>query len=150
MLGEVWIGGDVLGDGYEGGEDFGEWLATGDMGCFRDEVLFVFGRLVDSFNIRGQLITAPVAEQRVQNALPEARSLVVLPSRASGAGITVVVEAGQPWPPEATDRARQTVSELFECTEVDLLVVPSGAIPRTENGKPRRREASARYVLGRS
>ena len=85
-----------------------------------------------------------------RDPLPEARSLVVLPSRASGAGITVVVEAGQPWPPEVTDRARQTVSELFERTEVDLLVVPSGAIPRTENGKPRRREASARYVLGRS
>jgi acyl-CoA synthetase (AMP-forming)/AMP-acid ligase II len=150
VIGEVWVGGDTLADGYEGGEDFGEWLATGDVGCLRDGVLFIFGRLVDSFNIRGQLITAPLAEQKVQDALPEAGSLLVLPSRSSGAGITVVVEAGQAWPPEVTDQARRTVSELFEHTEVDLLVVSPGGIPRTQQGKPQRREAWARYVLARS
>ena len=150
VLGEVWLSGAILAEGYEGGDDFGSWLATGDVGCLRNGELFLFGRLVDSFNIRGQIVTAPSAERRVQDALPEAGSLVVLPSRASGAGITVVLESGQPWPPEVTDRARQTVSELFDHTEVDLLIVPSGAIPRTDNGKPRRREAWARYVLGRT
>jgi acyl-CoA synthetase (AMP-forming)/AMP-acid ligase II len=149
VLGEVWLGGAILAEGYEGGDDFGAWLATGDVGCFRDGELFLFGRLVDSFNIRGQLITAPSAERKVQDALPEAGSLVVLPSRASGAGITVVVEAAQPWPPEVTEQARLMVSELFEHTEVDMLVVPPGGIPRTEQGKPRRKEAWARYVSSR-
>jgi acyl-CoA synthetase (AMP-forming)/AMP-acid ligase II len=150
VLGEVWVGGESLADGYEPGDDFDRWLATGDVGCFRDGVLFVFGRLTDSFNIRGTIVLAEQAERSVLSAVRGASSVVVVPSRATGAGITVLVEPRGPWPQDDTDRARQAVSALFRNTEVDLLVVAAGGIPRTAAGKPKRQEAWARYVLGRS
>jgi len=149
-LGEVCVGGEALADGYEDDEDFGEWLPTGDVGCLHDGVLFVFGRLVDSFQIRGSLVLAERAETAVQRAAPEASSIVVVPNRAAGAGITVVAESSQPWPTERIDEVRRTVSDLFNKTEVDLLIVAPGGIPRTATGKPRRKECWARYVLARS
>jgi hypothetical protein len=42
------------------------------------------------------------------------------------------------------------VSGLFQNTEVDLLVVAPGGIPRTPIGKPMRRECWSRYVLARA
>ena len=145
-VGEILIGGDAPADGYEGGEDFGEWVATGDVGCLEDGELFLFGRLTDSFKIRGALVTSPAAERAVRKALPHVDALVVLPNRRGGAGITVVVESPTPWSPELTDNARRTVRDLFKKTEVDLLVVGIGGIPRTTTGKPRRRDLWARYV----
>jgi acyl-CoA synthetase (AMP-forming)/AMP-acid ligase II len=146
VLGEILIGGDAPADGYEGGEDFGEWVATGDVGCVKDGELFLFGRLTDSFKIRGKVVTAPTAENALLRALPDADALVVLPSRLAGAGITVLVESATPWSPERVEHARLTVSGLFENTEVDVLVVPTGGIPRTAAGKPRRRQVWAQYV----
>ena len=147
-LGEVWVGGEILGAGYDGGEDFGEWLATGDVGCVRDGVLFLFGRLADSFQIRGTLYLAEQAEHALRAAVSGVDSLVVIPTRTEGAGVTVVVESPEHWSTQRTDEVREIVSELLQQTEVDVLVVPSGAIPRTDAGKPQRHEAWARYVSG--
>jgi acyl-CoA synthetase (AMP-forming)/AMP-acid ligase II len=150
VLGEVWVGGNTLAEGYEPDDDFGEWHATGDAGCLRDGALFVFGRLVDSFNLRGTLILAEQAERIVQEELPDAGAVVVVPNRVNGAGITVVVESAAPWPPERTAEARRAVSGRFHQTEVDLLVVAPGGIPRTPIGKPKRPECWSRYVLARA
>src|SRR5438552_1216249 len=127
-LGEVWVGGEILGAGYDGGEDFGEWLATGDVGCVRDGVLFLFGRLADSFQIRGTLYLAEQAEHALRAAVSGVGSLVVIPTRTEGAGVTVVVESPEHWSTQRTDEVREIVSELLQQTEVDVLVVPSGAI----------------------
>jgi acyl-CoA synthetase (AMP-forming)/AMP-acid ligase II len=145
-LGEVLLGGDAPADGYDGGDDFGEWVATGDVGCIRDGELFLFGRLTDNFVIRGKVITAPLAEQAITRCLPHAAAVVVVPNRATGPGITVVVAPGAPWSHEQTDQARAAVCDLFRQTEVDLLVVAPGDIPRSASGKPRRQEVWARYV----
>jgi acyl-CoA synthetase (AMP-forming)/AMP-acid ligase II len=150
-LGEVWVGGTSLADGYEppSGDDFGDgWFRTGDVGCLRDGELFVFGRLSDSIQIRGEMILAEAAERSIREALPTARSLVAVPSRSHGAGLTVVAEFAAPLLPNDAERARAAISRIFRGTEVDLVVVDRGAIPRTTSGKPMRRESWRRYVVG--
>jgi acyl-CoA synthetase (AMP-forming)/AMP-acid ligase II len=152
-LGEIWVGGTSLADGYEpaGGDDFaGGWFRTGDAGVLQDGNLFVFGRLSDSFQVRGELVLAEQAENAIRRSVPSARSLVVLPSRSEGAGFTVVVESGRHWPPEDRAEARATIARLFGGTEVDLLVVGRGGVPRTSSGKPMRRLTWQRYLAGRS
>jgi len=150
-LGEVWVGGTSLADGYEpaSGEGFGQgWFRTGDVGCLRDGELFVFGRLRDSFQIRGEMILAEAAEPSIRTAFPAARSLVAVPSRSRGAGLTVVAELSAPLDADEAERSRAAISRIFRGTEVDLVLVGRGAIPRTSSGKPMRRECWRRYVSG--
>jgi acyl-CoA synthetase (AMP-forming)/AMP-acid ligase II len=108
----------------------------------------VFGRLSDSIQIRGEMILAEAAERSIREALPTARSLVAVPSRSHGAGLTVVAEFAAPLLPNDAERARAAISRIFRGTEVDLVVVDRGAIPRTTSGKPMRRESWRRYVVG--
>jgi acyl-CoA synthetase (AMP-forming)/AMP-acid ligase II len=145
-LGEIWLGPEVVAEGVEGTRDDNGCYATGDVGAFRNGVLFVFGRLADSFQILGKRVLSEEAEAAVSEVLPDTDFLVVLPSRAAGAGITVIIESDAQWPADRLEQARQTIRERFRQTEVDLLVVPVGGIPKTATGKPRRKEAWASYV----
>jgi acyl-CoA synthetase (AMP-forming)/AMP-acid ligase II len=150
--GEIWVAGPGLADGYEGddpAEAFtGEWLRTGDVGALRGGELYVFGRLTDSFRVGGVRVFAERAEQEMQGLLGEGVSFVVVPSRAGGAGPTVVVESPRPWEPARVAHARAAVAGQFDGAQVDLVFVPRGGIPRTTSGKPRRRECWQRYVGG--
>jgi acyl-CoA synthetase (AMP-forming)/AMP-acid ligase II len=148
-LGEIWVGGATLADGYEPPDPVSwppGWFRTGDVGCLVQGQLFVFGRVSDSFQVAGELILAEQAEHRIQQAVPEAGVLVLLASRTEGAGVTVVAESNRAWTPETADRVRQAISDLFRGTETDLVVVERGGIPRTTSGKPRRRECWRRFV----
>jgi acyl-CoA synthetase (AMP-forming)/AMP-acid ligase II len=146
VTGEIVVGGETLADGYEPGEDFGEWVATGDAGCMYDGELFVVGRVADSFQYLGERYFAPDAEAKIQARTRGALAVAVVPSRAAGVGITVVVESTEEWPPPRADEEAEAVSALFDGIEVDLLVVAPGGIPRTPGGKPQRRECFERYV----
>jgi acyl-CoA synthetase (AMP-forming)/AMP-acid ligase II len=148
-LGEIWVGGSSLADGYEPPEPESwppGWFKTGDVGCVVKGQLFVFGRLSDSFQVAGQIILAEQAEQRIQERVPDAAMLVVVPSRFQGGGLTVVAESHRSWTPETTERLRTIISELFTGIETDLIVVERGAIPRTTSGKPQRRECWRLFV----
>jgi acyl-CoA synthetase (AMP-forming)/AMP-acid ligase II len=144
--GEIFVGGENLADGYEPGDDFGEWVATGDAGCMYGGELFVLGRISDSFQIRGERHYAPDVEAQIQARTPDALAVAVVPSRAAGVGITVVVESAEDWPPPRPDEEAEAVSAMFGGIDVDLLVVTPGGIPRTSAGKPQRRECFQRYV----
>jgi acyl-CoA synthetase (AMP-forming)/AMP-acid ligase II len=148
-LGEIWVGGTMLADGYEPPEPERwppGWFKTGDVGCVVKGQLFVFGRLSESFQVGGEIILAEQAEHRIQDLVSEATMLVVVPSRTAGAGITVVAESGRRWTEETAERIRLAIAELFRETETDLVVVEQGAIPRTSSGKPQRRECWRRFV----
>ena len=148
-VGEIHIGGDNVADGYEPGPDFDEWVPTGDAGSIQDGELFVLGRIDDSFSCLGERFLVPEAEARIHARIVDAMAVAVVPARADGAGITVVVESASAWPDERAGQMAKTVSGLFRGVEVDLLVVVPGGIPRTAGGKPLRRECFSRYVAGR-
>jgi hypothetical protein len=59
-----------------------------------------------------------------------------------------VAESSTPLPPDDAEGARAAISRIFRGTEVDLVVVDRGGIPRTTSGKPMRRECWRRYVAG--
>lgn len=148
-LGEIWVGGTSLAGGYEPPQPESwppGWFRTGDVGCMIQGQLFVFGRLSDSFQVAGEIVLAEQAEARIQGLVPDVSTLVVVPTRRDGQGITVVVESGQSWTAETAEELRRAVAELFKGVETDLVIVGRREIPRTPSGKPRRRECWRRYV----
>ena len=148
--GEIWVSGPGVAEGYEhddADETFASgWLRTGDVGTIREGELYVFGRMTDSFRVRGVRVFAERAEQELQPILGQDASFVVVPSRAAGAGPTVVIESGRPWDPARVAEARAAVAARFDGAPVDLVFVPRNGIPRTTSGKPQRRECWERYV----
>jgi O-succinylbenzoic acid--CoA ligase len=66
---QVELAGPVLALGYRGGEPFGDWFRTGDLGRVRDGVLEVLGR-ADDVIITGGENVAPVLVERVLVAQP--------------------------------------------------------------------------------
>src|SRR5439155_456435 len=57
-------------------------------------------------------------------------------------------ELSAPLDADEAERSRAAISRIFRGTEVDLVLVGRGAIPRTSSGKPMRRECWRRYVSG--
>ncbi|MFE9744726.1 o-succinylbenzoate--CoA ligase [Saccharothrix saharensis] len=76
--GRIEIGGPVLALGYQGGEPFGEWFRTGDLGRVRsDGTVEVLGRADDVIISGGENI-APTAVERVLTAQPGVREACVV------------------------------------------------------------------------
>ena len=148
-LGEIWVGGTSLADGYEPPEPESwpaGWFRTGDVGCIVQHQLFVFGRVSDSFRVGGTIVLAEHAELHIKELVPDARALVVVPSRQDGVGVTVLAESDRSWTSQTADDLRRSIADTFNGIETDLIILKRGAIPRTTSGKPRRQESWRRYV----
>lgn len=151
-LGELWVGGESLADGYEGDDELTAsrfrdgWFRTGDIGYFEQGWPFVLGRMSDSLKVRGELVLAEQAEAAIARELPEMQPAVVVPSRRTGAGITVLVESGRPWDDDRRKAAEGRIAGLFDDCEVELRFVARHTIPRTTSGKPKRRECWETFV----
>ena len=149
-VGEIWVSGPSLADGYEAveGEDpfASGWLRTGDVGTIQEGELYVFRRMADSFRVRGKRVFAERAEQQIQGIVGRDVAFVVVPSRSAGAGPTVIVESSIPWDDAKVAEASAAITEQFDGAGVDFVFVPRGGIPRTTSGKPKRKECWHRYV----
>ena len=86
------------------------------------------------------------AAARLQELVPDARALVVVPSRREGVGVTVLAESDRSWTAQTAEDLRRSIADLFNGIETDLIILRRGAIPRTTSGKPRRKESWRRYV----
>jgi acyl-CoA synthetase (AMP-forming)/AMP-acid ligase II len=150
-IGEIWVGGDALADGYEPpveGAFVDGWFRTGDIGMVVAGELFVCGRVSDGFKVRGNRVLAEDAEFAIQKSLDLRTPPVVVPSRREGAGLTVLVESQRPWSETEQNVAHEVLGGLFDGAEVDIAFVPRGGIPRTTSGKPQRRQCWRQYVIG--
>jgi acyl-CoA synthetase (AMP-forming)/AMP-acid ligase II len=155
VIGEITVSGPSVADGYEGtapndSTRFDDGVVfTGDAGFLDDGELFVVGRMVDGFKVRGRRIFAEDVEARVAGAagVPVGRCAVVSAPGAESDEIAVVVErpAG-PWVAEAGRVARV---EVGPSVHVRIYAAERGVIPRTTSGKPRRRALWQRVVGGR-
>ncbi|MGH3934320.1 MAG: hypothetical protein ACRDS1_04975, partial [Pseudonocardiaceae bacterium] len=121
-------------------------LRTGDAGVIVDGQLYVLGRLGDALKIRGCMLFAEDLEARLAPLdLPTDRFAVVLGQRGQTA---VVVGVFEHVAAATRSVARQTLRGGGQGAEVVILDVPRGTIPRTMNGKPKRRELWLSYLSG--
>ncbi|WP_413754048.1 amino acid adenylation domain-containing protein [Streptomyces sp. R-74717] len=155
QVGEIAVAGGSNGAGYWGGQTFGTFLRTGDLG-FRDgDELFVVGRAKDLVVQRGRNVYPEDLEADAGTCHPEVR-----PGRCAVFGIehdddeAVVVcqEVGAHTPPERYSeiaaRVRATLSRVHGVTARTVLIVPPGTITKTSSGKVQRYAARRRYLDG--
>ncbi|MDR3659974.1 MAG: fatty acyl-AMP ligase [Mycobacterium sp.] len=180
VVGEIWLHGNNIGQGYfgrpeesvrvfgnklqtrqavgshvEGVEDNALWLATGDLGVYVNDELFVTGRIKDLVIVDGRNHYPQDIEATVSAASPAVRSgyvsafavpgdsgeqLVVVAERAAGSGRA---ESGP-----IVEVIRAAVSRHHQVRVADVRLVAAGRIPRTTSGKLARSAARVEYLAG--
>ncbi|KDN18150.1 acyl-CoA synthetase [Amycolatopsis rifamycinica] len=160
-VGEIWVHGPNVADGYWGRGDatvFGAeldglagWLRTGDLGVVHRGDLYVTGRLkdlivVDGRNFHPQDIEAAAAE--AHPAVRRDRVAAFGVTDEDGEGAVVVAERARGADAddrEVTRAVLRAVSREHGLTLRAVRLVPSGGLPRTSSGKVARSAAKARY-----
>ncbi|MEU4253530.1 fatty acyl-AMP ligase [Amycolatopsis sp. NPDC026612] len=164
-VGEIWVRGPNVADGYWGRGDAtafgaaldgaGGWLRTGDLGVVHRGDLYVTGRLKDLIVIDGRNFHPQDIEAVAGEAHPAIRRDRVAAFGVSdddGEGAVVVAEwtrgadggAGVDVR-EVTRAVLRAVSREHGLTLRTVRLVPSGGLPRTSSGKVARSAAKARY-----
>jgi acyl-CoA synthetase (AMP-forming)/AMP-acid ligase II len=161
LVGEIWVHGPNVADGYWGRGDatafgatldgLGGWLRTGDLGVVHRGDLYVTGRLkdlivIDGRNFHPQDIEAAAGE--AHQAVRRDRVAAFGVSDADGEGAVVVAErtrGADADDREVTRAVLRAVSREHGLTLRAVRLVPSGGLPRTSSGKVARSAAKARY-----
>lgn len=161
LVGEIWVHGENVADGYWGRGDagafgatldgLGGWLRTGDLGVVHRGDLYVTGRLKDLIVIDGRNFHPQDIEAAAGEAHPAIRRDRVAAFGVAGSdGEGAVVVAERVRGAEADDRevtraVLRAVSREHGLTLRAVRLVPSGGLPRTSSGKVARSAAKARY-----
>ncbi|MFB9690896.1 fatty acyl-AMP ligase [Amycolatopsis plumensis] len=161
LVGEIWVHGENVADGYWGRGDagafgaeldgLGGWLRTGDLGVVHRGDLYVTGRLKDLIVIDGRNFHPQDIEAAAGEAHPAIRrDRVAAFGVADDDGEGAVVVAERVRGAEADDRevtraVLRAVSREHGLTLRAVRLVPSGGLPRTSSGKVARSAAKARY-----
>jgi acyl-CoA synthetase (AMP-forming)/AMP-acid ligase II len=187
-VGEIWLHGNNIGHGYFGREEetqrtFGNklqsrlecsraegvadnscWLATGDLGAYIDDELYLTGRIKDLIIIDGRNHYPHDIETTVSAASPAIRAGYVavfsIPAGAvdslggdSGEQLVVVAEraagVGRADPEPIVAAVRAAISREHQVRVSDVRLVAAGTIPRTTSGKLARKASRAEYLAGR-
>lgn len=165
-VGEIWVGGPNVAQGYWGRPDESEaafeaelasgegpFLRTGDLGFLRDGELFITGRSKDLIIVRGRNLYPQDIERCAERGHPalQANSSAAVAVDDGGAERLVLVaevRRGAELPPVA-EVARQlgrAVASEFDVRLHRLVLVRAGTVPKTSSGKIRRR-ATLRALL---
>jgi len=161
QVGEIWVHGPNVADGYWGRGDataFGAelgglagWLRTGDLGVVHRGDLYVTGRLkdlvvVDGRNFHPQDIEAAAGEAHPAVRRDRVAAFGVTDSRGEGAVVVAEWARGaEADVREVTRAVLRAVSREHGLTLRAVRLVPSGGLPRTSSGKVARSAAKARY-----
>ncbi|GAA1954265.1 AMP-binding protein [Amycolatopsis minnesotensis] len=144
-VGEIVIGGDCVGTGYAGGQDFGDAVRTGDAGFLLDGELYPLGRFGDSVKVRGRAVFAEDLELLVATAFPD-RPACALGHAGDRPEAVVVLE--RPGAQDASDEVTALLRPHLDGVRIVVLRAKPGLVPRTSSGKPRRAALWAAYRSG--
>lgn len=168
-VGEIWVHGPSVARGYyrrpeatattfgarlaDTGE--GPFLRTGDLGFFRNEQLFVTGRLKDVIIIRGRNYYPEDIERSVERTDTSFRAghCAAFSAEVGNRDGLVVVQEIEPrrrdLDADAALRAiRRTIATQHELEVHAIVLAKAAAIPVTSSGKTRRSACRERYLNG--
>jgi long-chain fatty acid adenylase/transferase FadD26 len=169
-VGEIWIHGDNVADGYwrnsqasqqtfrgmlvepSVGTPQGPWLRTGDLGVMSDGELFIVGRIKDLLIVDGRNHYPDDIEATIQEITGGRVAAISIPDDR-GERLVVIVEIRKRRADEEAPHAFRTVkkevtsavSDAHRVRVADLVLVPPGSIPITTSGKVRRSACVERY-----
>ncbi|NUT51807.1 MAG: AMP-binding protein [Saccharothrix sp.] len=145
--GRIELGGPVLALGYRGGEPFGEWFRTGDLGRVgADGVVEVLGR-ADDVIISGGENVAPAAVERVLTAQGGVREACVvgLPDPDWGQVVAAAVVPEDAGDPPDVDGLCAAVGEVVGRFAMPKRVVFVSELPLRGPGKVDRRAVASSF-----
>ncbi len=174
-VGEVWVSGPSVAAGYwrrpalseetfcarvagpdgDRGDERG-YLRTGDAGFLLDGELFISGRLKDLIIVRGRNVFPQDLELTVERCDPALRqgrgAAFGIPGEAGVEEIVVVYEvrdlAAVPDVPGLTRRIRDALGRDHGLVAGAVVLIGSGALPKTSSGKVQRLACRAAYLDG--
>ncbi len=128
----------------------GKWIDTGDLGYLSEGELFFTGRVKDII-IKGGINYHPEDIERAIWKVPGVRKGCVVAfsvlNSQKGELVVAVVETKNRHPsPEMPEQIRQAVQEAVATPCDEVVLVPSGTIPKTSSGKLRRQETKKLYL----
>ena len=166
-VGEVWIGGGNVAEGYWNNEEATEhsfraqlsdapgrkWMRTGDLGFIDNGVLFISGRLKEMLIVRGQNHYPQDVEWTIQNAhaafRPNCAAAFSIEGPNGGEELVLVAEI---YPDKADDTvfyaARAAVAE-HGLSLHSIHLIPPRTLPKTSSGKIQRRKSKAAFLADR-
>ncbi|MCE6995897.1 o-succinylbenzoate--CoA ligase [Saccharothrix sp. S26] len=145
--GRIELGGPVLALGYQGGEPFGEWFRTGDLGRIRaDGTLEVLGRADDVIISGGENI-APTRVERVLAAQPGVREACVvgLADPEWGQVVAAAVVPEDPGDPPDADELCAAVGDVVGRFAMPKRVVFVSELPLRGPGKVDRKAVASSF-----
>jgi amino acid adenylation domain-containing protein len=172
QVGEIWISGPSVGQGYWNRPDISEslfrahlrtgdseseqtYLRTGDLGFVSEGELFVAGRHKDMIVVNGRNIYPHDLEHTAQTAHAGIRAggvMAVSVDKGSKESAVVLQEMHRRPSPEtvreAIDAVRKNIAAEFELDVLEVVPLPIGTLPRTSSGKPQRSAARHLYLQG--
>jgi fatty acid CoA ligase FadD21 len=168
-VGEIWLSGENVADGYWGkspdaqtgfgatladpspGTPAGPWLRTGDLGFVYEDSLFIVGRIKDLLIVRGRNHAPEDIESTVQEITGGRVAAIAVPVRGTEE-LVAVAEVKRPgdadaahWGSRIRSEVTAAVANAHGVTVGDLVLVSPGSIPTTTSGKIRRAECAERY-----
>jgi acyl transferase domain-containing protein/acyl-CoA synthetase (AMP-forming)/AMP-acid ligase II/NADPH:quinone reductase-like Zn-dependent oxidoreductase/NADP-dependent 3-hydroxy acid dehydrogenase YdfG/acyl carrier protein len=169
-IGEIWVGGPSLADGYWGddaltreifqahlaNDDDNSFLRTGDLGFLsEDNELFVAGRIKDVIIVRGRNIYPHDVERAALHSHDafRTRHAAAFSVDANGSeGLGVVLEVGARTAFDLDDaiaKARGAITEECGVDPSIIVIVREGSILLTSSGKVRRSACKQAWSEGR-
>ena len=132
----------------------GPWLRTGDLGVLHGGDLYVTGRMKDLLIVAGRNHYPQDIEATVAAASPAVGRVAAFTVPLDGQERVVVVaerarvERGAWRPGEIAREARRALWQRHDLALHDLVLAPTGSIPRTTSGKVSRTACRERYLAG--
>ncbi len=164
QLGEIWVKGDGVASGYYRNPDekmrfhaelpgiSGDWLCTGDMGFLYEEQVFVVGRSHDQLVIQGRNLFAHDIEWGLADLDPGLGRCIAFAGERTDQLVVIQELAVRNAPndyPRLVREIRRRVTTLMGVELHAVAIVPSGSIPLTTSGKPRRLKGREFYLAGK-
>jgi fatty acid CoA ligase FadD21 len=170
-VGEIWIHGDNVADGYwhkppeeqrcfggtliapSPGTPEGPWLRTGDLGFIYEGELFIVGRIKDLLIIRGSNHFPEDIEATVQEITRGRVAAISVPVNSTEQLVTIIEIKKRSDPSEDAKRrlsevksdVTSAISNAHGLNIGDLVLVEAGSIPTTTSGKIRRTACVEQY-----
>ncbi len=157
-VGQILLRGPSVFRGYLGRETLsretlaGGWLHSGDLGYLAGGELYVCGRVKDTIIVNGRNYYPQDLEQAAADVGDVRKGRVVAFGTHAGTGrdrIVVVLEPTDKQPADdLADRVRGRIVEATGVLVDEVVVVPSGTIPKTTSGKLQRARVRQRFEAG--
>ncbi|MCB9668140.1 MAG: fatty acyl-AMP ligase [Alphaproteobacteria bacterium] len=128
------------------------WLHTGDLGFLHDGQVYITGRIKDLIIVNGRNVHPQAVEWAAAEVEGVRKGNVVAFSRPgeSSEELVVVCETRDSEAAERiTAEVRNVVQRELSLAVSDVVLLPSGSLPKTSSGKLQRRKTRQQYLLGR-